>query len=141
MSDDIDFTSLPVSPTVPTMSDDQQPIHRFETNSIHAGQEVDPTTRALAVPIVASTSFVFEDSQHGADLFGLRKMGNIYSRLMNPTNDVFEKRMATLEGGVAALGASSGQSAQAMAVLGLAAAGDNIVSSSNLYGGTYNAWK
>ncbi|CAO1630011.1 unnamed protein product [Jaminaea pallidilutea] len=123
------------------MSDDQQPIHRFETNSIHAGQEVDPTTRARAVPIVASTSFVFEDSQHGADLFGLRKMGNIYSRLMNPTNDVFEKRMATLEGGVAALGASSGQSAQAMAVLGLAAAGDNIVSCSNLYGGTYNAWK
>lgn len=93
------------------------------------------------MPIVASTSFVFENSEHGADLFGLRKFGNIYSRLMNPTNDVFEQRVAQLEGGAAALASSSGQSAQAMAIFGVAAAGDNIVASTNLYGGTYNQFK
>ncbi|PWN28017.1 putative O-acetylhomoserine-lyase [Jaminaea rosea] len=113
----------------------------FDTLQLHAGQEVDPASKARAVPIYASTSFVFDNSAHGADLFGLRKFGNIYSRLMNPTNDVFEKRVAALEGGVAALAASSGQSAQAMAIMGVAAAGDNVISSSNLYGGTYNQFK
>ncbi|SPO31319.1 probable O-acetylhomoserine (thiol)-lyase [Ustilago trichophora] len=112
----------------------------FDTLQLHAGQEVDPATNALAVPIYANSSFAFNDSAHGADLFGLRKFGNIYSRLMNPTNDVFEKRIAALEGGAAALATSSGQAAQGMVVMGLCGAGDNIVSSSYLYGGTYNAW-
>ncbi|KAI3487123.1 hypothetical protein L1887_48956 [Cichorium endivia] len=115
-------------------------MSHFDTLQLHAGQEVDPATNALAVPIYANSSFAFNDSAHGADLFGLRKFGNIYSRLMNPTNDVFEKRMAALEGGAAALATSSGQAAQGMVVMGLAGAGDNIVSSSYLYGGTYNAW-
>ncbi|KDN52761.1 lyase [Tilletiaria anomala UBC 951] len=114
---------------------------KFETLQLHAGQEPDPGSQARAVPIVASTSFVFKDSAEGADLFGLRKFGNIYSRLMNPTNDVFEKRIAALEGGVAAVAAASGQSAQAMTILALASAGDNIVSTSNVYGGTYNQFK
>lgn len=113
----------------------------FDTQQLHAGQEPDPGSNARAVPIVASTSFVFNDSEHGADLFGLRAFGNIYSRLMNPTNDVFEKRVAALEGGAAAVAASSGQSAQALALLALASVGDNIVSTSYLYGGTYNQLK
>ncbi|CEH14856.1 o-acetylhomoserine-lyase [Ceraceosorus bombacis] len=113
----------------------------FDTLQLHAGQEPDPASNARAVPIVASTSFVFNNSEHGANLFGLREFGNIYSRLMNPTTDVFEKRIAALEGGAAALATSSGQSAQAMAVLALAQAGDNIVSTSYLYGGTYNQFK
>ncbi|CAO1624700.1 unnamed protein product [Sympodiomycopsis kandeliae] len=113
----------------------------FDTLQLHAGQTIDPHTRARAPPIYATTSFAFENSEHGADLFALRKFGNIYSRLMNPTNDVFEQRVAALEGGVAALAASSGQSAQAMAIFGLAAAGDNIVVSTNLYGGTYSQFK
>ncbi|PWN93226.1 homocysteine synthase [Acaromyces ingoldii] len=116
------------------------PSH-FDTLQLHAGQEPDPGSNARAVPIVASTSFVFNNSEHGANLFGLREFGNIYSRLMNPTNDVFEKRIAALEGGVAAVAASSGQSAQAMALLSLASVGDNIVSTSYLYGGTYNQLK
>lgn len=114
---------------------------RFETKCLHAGQEPDPTTNARAVPIYASTSFVFNDSAHGARLFGLKEFGNIYSRIMNPTVDVFEKRMAALEGGVAAVAASSGQSAQFMALIALAHAGDNIISTSYLYGGTYNQLK
>ncbi|KAI9886062.1 MAG: hypothetical protein M1823_002135 [Watsoniomyces obsoletus] len=114
---------------------------RFETLQLHAGQEPDPTTNSRAVPIYATTSYVFNDSAHGADLFGLRKFGNIYSRIGNPTVDVFEKRMAALEGGVAAVAASSGQSAQFMAIAALAHAGDNIISTSNLYGGTYNQFK
>jgi len=93
------------------------------------------------VPIYATTSFVFNDSAHGARLFGLKEFGNIYSRIMNPTIDVFEKRIAALEGGVAAVAASSGQAAQFMAIAALAHAGDNIVSTSNLYGGTYNQLK
>ncbi|KAK0533585.1 Homocysteine/cysteine synthase [Tilletia horrida] len=113
----------------------------FDTLQLHAGQEPDPGSNARAVPIFASTSFVFNDSAHGADLFGLRAFGNIYSRLMNPTNDVFEKRVAALEGGVAAVAAASGQSAQALALLSLAGNGDNIVASSFLYGGTYNQLK
>jgi len=114
---------------------------RFETLCLHAGQEPDPATNARAVPIYATTSFVFNDSAHGARLFGLKEFGNIYSRIMNPTVDVFEKRMAALEGGVAAVAASSGQSAQFMALIALAHAGDNIVSTSFLYGGTYNQLK
>ncbi|PWN47164.1 homocysteine synthase [Violaceomyces palustris] len=115
------------------------PSH-FDTLQLHAGQEPDPGSNARAVPIFATTSFTFNNSAHGADLFGLRAFGNIYSRLMNPTNDVFEKRIAALEGGAAAVAAASGQSAQAMALLALASTGDNIVSSSYLYGGTYNAF-
>ncbi|KAK0740230.1 hypothetical protein B0T18DRAFT_204808 [Schizothecium vesticola] len=113
----------------------------FETLQLHAGQEVDPTTKSRAVPIYATTSFVFNDSAHGARLFGLKEFGNIYSRIMNPTVDVFEKRVAALEGGVAALATSSGQAAQFLTIATLAHAGDNIVSTSNLYGGTYNQFK
>lgn len=118
----------------------EQP-QRFETLQLHAGQEPDPTTNSRAVPIYATTSYVFNDSAHGARLFGLKEFGNIYSRIMNPTVDVFEKRIAALEGGVAALATSSGQAAQFIAINTLAHAGDNIVSTSNLYGGTYNQFK
>ena len=104
-------------------------------------QEPDPATNARAVPIYATTSYVFNDSAHGARLFGLKEFGNIYSRIMNPTLDVFEKRIAALEGGVAAVAASSGQAAQFMTIAALAHAGDNIISTSNLYGGTYNQFK
>ncbi|KAK3321061.1 Cys/Met metabolism PLP-dependent enzyme-domain-containing protein [Cercophora scortea] len=113
----------------------------FETLQLHAGQEVDPTTKSRAVPIYATSSYVFNDSAHGARLFGLKEFGNIYSRIMNPTVDVFEKRIAALEGGVAAVAAASGQAAQFMTISALASAGDNIVSTSNLYGGTYNQLK
>ncbi|OJJ79654.1 O-acetylhomoserine aminocarboxypropyltransferase/cysteine synthase family protein [Aspergillus glaucus CBS 516.65] len=123
------------------MSSEQQQPPRFETLQLHAGQEPDPTTKSRAVPIYATTSYTFDDSAHGARLFGLKQFGNIYSRIMNPTVDVFEKRIAALEGGVAAVAASSGQSAQFMAISALAHAGDNIVSTSNLYGGTYNQFK
>ncbi|KKZ63198.1 O-acetylhomoserine (thiol)-lyase [[Emmonsia] crescens] len=114
---------------------------RFETLQLHAGYDPDPTTNSRAVPIYATTSFAFNDSAHGARLFALKEPGNIYSRLSNPTVDVFEKRIAALEGGVAAVAASSGQSAQFMAIAALAEAGDNIVSTTNLYGGTYNQFK
>ncbi|KAL5371902.1 hypothetical protein PMIN06_006651 [Paraphaeosphaeria minitans] len=113
----------------------------FETLQLHAGQTPDPTTKSRAVPIYATTSYTFDNSAHGARLFGLKESGNIYSRIGNPTVDVFEKRMAALEGGVAALAAASGQAAQFMAILTLAHAGDNIISTSNLYGGTYNQLK
>ncbi|KAI9840782.1 MAG: Homocysteine synthase [Sclerophora amabilis] len=114
---------------------------KFETLQLHAGQEPDSATNARAVPIYSTTSFVFNDSAHGARLFGLKEFGNIYSRIMNPTVDVFEKRIAALEGGVAAVAASSGQAAQFMTIVTLAQAGDNIISTSNLYGGTYNQFK
>ncbi|KIO23455.1 hypothetical protein M407DRAFT_15543 [Tulasnella calospora MUT 4182] len=113
----------------------------FDTLQLHAGQVPDPTTNARAVPVYASTSFVFNNSEHAADLFGLRAFGNIYSRIGNPTVDVFEKRVAALEGGVAAVAAASGQAAQFMAVATIAGSGDNIVSTSYLYGGTYNQFK
>lgn len=116
-------------------------VQKFETLQLHAGQEPDPTTKSRAVPIYQTTSFTFNDSAHGARLFGLKEFGNIYSRIMNPTLDVFEKRLAALEGGAAAVAASSGQAAQFMAISALAHAGDNIVSTSNLYGGTYNQFK
>ncbi len=109
-----------------------------DTLAIHAGQIPDPTTNARAVPIYATTSYVFNNTEHAANLFGLREFGNIYTRIMNPTTDVFEKRVAELEGGVAALGVASGQAAETLAILNLARAGDNIVSSQTLYGGTYN---
>ncbi|MDD3194774.1 MAG: O-acetylhomoserine aminocarboxypropyltransferase/cysteine synthase [Paludibacter sp.] len=114
---------------------------KFETLQVHAGQEVDVTTNSRAVPIYQTSSYVFNDAQHGADLFALRKFGNIYTRLMNPTTDVFEKRIAALEGGVTALATSSGQSAQFIALNNFIQAGDNFVSSSHLYGGTYNQFK
>ncbi|KAF9191470.1 Homocysteine synthase [Haplosporangium sp. Z 767] len=114
---------------------------RFETLQVHAGQAPDSDTHARAVPIYASSSFVFNSSQHGANLFGLKEFGNIYSRIGNPTNDVFEKRIAALEGGVAALATSSGQAAQFLAISTLAQSGDNIIASSHLYGGTYNQFK
>lgn len=115
--------------------------YRFETLQLHAGQPIDKPHRARAPPIYATTSYVFDDSKHGAQLFGLETPGMIYSRIMNPTNDVFEQRMAALEGGVGALATSSGASAQFIAIAGLAHAGDNIISTSYLYGGTYNQFK
>ncbi len=121
-------------------SDPQQPLH-FDTLQVHAGQEPDPATNARAVPIYATTSYTFDDADHGADLFALKEFGNIYSRIMNPTNDAFEKRIAALEGGVAALATASGQSAQFLAITNLAEQGDNIVASSHLYGGTFNQFK
>ncbi|KAI6127095.1 Cys/Met metabolism PLP-dependent enzyme-domain-containing protein [Pisolithus sp. B1] len=114
---------------------------QFETLQLHAGQSPDPTTKARAVPIYASTSFVFDNSAHGADLFELKTFGHIYSRIGNPTVDVFENRIAALEGGVAAVATASGQSAQFLAISNIASAGDNIVSTSYLYGGTYNQFK
>ncbi|MEA4937624.1 MAG: O-acetylhomoserine aminocarboxypropyltransferase/cysteine synthase [Paludibacter sp.] len=115
--------------------------YKFETLQVHAGQEVDKTTNSRAVPIYQTTSYAFDDAQHGADLFGLRKFGNIYTRLMNPTTDVFEKRVAALEGGISALATSSGQSAQFIAINNIVEAGDNFVSTAHLYGGTFNQFK
>ena len=114
---------------------------RFETLQLHAGQEPDPITKSRAVPIYATTSYTFDDAEHGAKLFALKQFGNIYTRIMNPTNDIFEQRVAALEGGVAALATSSGQAAQFLTIATLAQAGDNIVSTSFLYGGTYNQFK
>lgn len=115
--------------------------HHFETLQLHAGQVSDPSTNARAVPIYQTSSYVFNDAEHGANLFGLKEFGNIYTRLMNPTTDVFEKRVAALEGGVAALATASGQSAQFLAVTNCMKTGDNFVSTSFLYGGTYNQFK
>ncbi len=110
----------------------------FETLALHAGQDVDPVTKARAVPIYQTTSYVFDSPEHAASLFGLQAFGNIYTRIMNPTTDVLEKRVAALEGGVAALATASGQAAETLAILTLAGAGDEIVSTTSLYGGTYN---
>lgn len=112
--------------------------HRPATLAVHAGQTADPTTGSRTVPIYQTTSYVFEDSDHAAALFGLQQFGNIYTRLMNPTTDVLEKRVAALEGGAAALATASGQAAETLAILTLASAGDEIVSTTSLYGGTYN---
>lgn len=114
---------------------------KFETLQVHAGQEVDPTTGSRAVPIHQTTSFVFNNAEHGANLFALKEFGNIYTRIMNPTTDVFEKRIAALEGGVAAVAVSSGQAAQFLALTNILESGDNFVSGSNLYGGTHNQFK
>ena len=116
-------------------------ILQFDTLQLHAGQEPDPATGSRAVPIYQTTSFNFKDSEHAANLFGLREFGNIYTRIMNPTTDVFEKRIAALEGGVAAVATASGQAAQFLTISNLALAGDNIISTQNLYGGTYNQFK
>jgi len=114
---------------------------KFETLQIHAGQEVDAATNSRAVPIYQTTSFVFNNSEHGANLFALKEFGNIYTRIMNPTTDVFEKRVAALEGGVAAVAVASGQAAQFIALNNILESGDNFVSGASLYGGTYNQFK
>ncbi len=114
---------------------------RFETLQVHAGQDPAPGTNARAVPIYQTTSYTFDSAEHGAKLFALQQFGNIYTRLMNPTTDVFEKRVAALEGGVAALATASGHAAQFLAITNIAQAGDDIVSSSRLYGGSYNQFK
>jgi O-acetylhomoserine (thiol)-lyase len=111
---------------------------RFDTLAVHGGQTPDPTTTARAVPIYQTTSYVFHDTEHAANLFGLKEFGNIYTRIMNPTQDVFEKRVALLEGGVGALAASSGQAAETMAILNIVHSGDEMISATSLYGGTYN---
>ncbi len=116
-------------------------IQHFETLQQHAGQEPDPTTGSRAVPIYQTTSFNFKNSEHGANLFALKEFGNIYTRIMNPTTDVFEKRVAALEGGVAALATASGMSAQFIALNNIIEAGENFVSSPFLYGGSYNQFK
>lgn len=115
--------------------------YKFETLQLHAGQEVDATSKARAVPIYQTSSYVFDNTAHAANLFGLKEFGNIYTRLMNPTTDVFEKRIAALEGGVAALAVASGQAAQFIALNNILQAGDNFVSTSFVYGGTYNQFK
>src|SRR6187397_2049233 len=113
----------------------------FETLQLHAGQQIDPTTKARAVPIYQTTSYAFNNSEHAANLFGLKEFGNIYTRIMNPTTDVFEQRIAALEGGVAALATSSGQASQFLALNNIMQAGDNFVTTTYLYGGTYNQFK
>ncbi|OWP64954.1 O-acetylhomoserine aminocarboxypropyltransferase [Hymenobacter amundsenii] len=117
------------------------PNFHFETLQLHAGQQPDPVTGSRAVPIYQTTSYVFKNAEHGANLFALKEFGNIYTRLMNPTTDVFEQRVAALEGGVAALAVSSGQAAQFIALNNILQAGDNFVSTTHLYGGTYNQFK
>ncbi|MDW5416955.1 aminotransferase class I/II-fold pyridoxal phosphate-dependent enzyme [Iodobacter sp. CM08] len=111
---------------------------KFDTLALHAGYEIDPTTKSVAVPIYQTTSYAFDDTQHGADLFDLKVKGNIYTRIMNPTSDVLEQRIAALEGGIGALALASGQAAITYAIMTIAEAGDNIIATSALYGGTYN---
>jgi O-acetylhomoserine (thiol)-lyase len=119
------------------MSENNKPLY-FNTLALHGGQEIDPTTNSRAVPIYQTTSYAFNNADHAANLFALKEFGNIYTRLMNPTTDVFEKRIAALEGGVAALATASGQAAETLAILTIASAGDEIISTTSLYGGTYN---
>lgn len=114
---------------------------KFETLQVHAGQTADPTTKSRAVPIHQTTSFVFDNTEHAANLFGLKEFGNIYTRIMNPTTDVFEKRIAALEGGVGALATASGQSAQFLALINILSHGQNFVTSPHLYGGSFNLFK
>ncbi|MBP0605680.1 MULTISPECIES: O-acetylhomoserine aminocarboxypropyltransferase/cysteine synthase family protein [Burkholderia] len=120
------------------MTDQAHSNWRLETIAVHGGYRPDPTTRAVAVPIYQTVAYAFDDTQHGADLFDLKVQGNIYTRIMNPTTDVLEQRIAALEGGIGALALASGQSAVTYAIQTIAEAGDNIVSASSLYGGTYN---
>ncbi len=120
------------------MTDLKQTNPGFETLALHGGQKPDPTTNARAVPIYQTTSYVFNDADHAANLFGLKEFGNIYTRIMNPTNDVFEQRIAALEGGVAALAFASGSAAVTFSILNIAGAGDHVISANSLYGGTYN---
>jgi OAH/OAS sulfhydrylase len=124
------------------MSTNEKKRHyRFETLQLHAGQQPDPTTKSRAVPIYQTTSYSFDNASHAANLFGLKEFGNIYTRIMNPTTAVFEERIAALEGGVAAVATASGQAAQFLAITTIVQAGENIISTSNLYGGTYNQFK
>lgn len=116
-------------------------VLHFETLQLHAGQEIDPTTQSRAVPIYQTTSYAFKNAEHGANLFALKEFGNIYTRIMNPTTDVFEKRIAALEGGAAAVAVASGQAAQFIALNNILEAGDNFITTSYLYGGTYNQFK
>src|SRR5664280_2228496 len=118
------------------MSEPKQ--HQLATLAVHAGQSPDPTTGSRSVPIYQTTSYLFQDADHAGRLFALKEFGNIYTRIMNPTTDVFEKRVAALEGGVAGLAAASGQAAETLTITTLASAGDEIVSTTSLYGGTYN---
>jgi O-acetylhomoserine (thiol)-lyase len=120
------------------MAEDQEISYHLNTLAVHGGQEVDPTTHARAVPIYQTTSYNFNDADHAARLFALKEFGNIYSRIMNPTQEVLEKRLAALEGGAAALALSSGQAAETLTIMTIASAGDEIVSTTSLYGGTYN---
>src|SRR5690242_8895630 len=118
------------------MSDEKK--QQLATIAVHGGQSPDPATGSRAVPIYQTTSYLFQDADHAGRLFGLKEFGNIYTRIMNPTTDVFEQRVALLEGGVGALAAASGQAAEFMAILNILNAGDELVASSSLYGGTYN---
>ena len=129
------------NPGSSAVSEDIKRNYRYETLQVHAGQQPAPGTNARAVPIYQTTSYTFNSADHGANLFALKEFGNIYTRIMNPTTDVFEQRIAALEGGVAAVATSSGQAAQFLAITTIAQAGDNIVASSHLYGGTYNQFK
>ncbi|MFI1015007.1 bifunctional o-acetylhomoserine/o-acetylserine sulfhydrylase [Streptomyces sp. NPDC020965] len=138
MSQPIDSVTAGHTPDEPTAPREGW---SFETQQVHAGTAPDPTTGARAVPIYQTTSFVFRDTQHAADLFSLAEPGNIYTRIHNPTQDAFEQRVAALEGGVAAVALSSGQAAETLAILTLASAGDHLVSSTSLYGGTYNLFR
>ncbi|WP_079086151.1 bifunctional o-acetylhomoserine/o-acetylserine sulfhydrylase [Streptomyces silvensis] len=137
MSQPVDSVTAGHTPEEPSARPDTS-AWSFETKQVHAGAVPDPTTGARATPIYQTTSFVFRDTQHAADLFALAEPGNIYTRIHNPTQDVFEQRVAALEGGVAAVALSSGQAAETLAILTLARSGDHIVSSTSLYGGTYN---
>src|SRR5512145_704047 len=123
------------------MTTDPKRQFGFTTRQLHAGQQPDPVTGARAVPIYQTTSYQFRDTEHAANLFALKEFGNIYTRIMNPTTDVFEQRIARLEGGVAALATASGQAAQWLALHTIVEAGQNIVASSSLYGGTWNQFK
>jgi len=131
----------PISTKGSSTVSDARANYRYETLQVHAGQQPAPGTNARAVPIYQTTSYTFNNAEHGANLFGLKEFGNIYTRIMNPTTDVFEQRIAALEGGVAAVATSSGQAAQFLAITTIAQAGENIVSSSHLYGGTFNQFK
>lgn len=131
----------PPSTSRSTTVSDRKANYRYETLQVHAGQSPAPGTNARALPIYQTTSFTFNNAEHGANLFGLKEFGNIYTRINNPTTDVFEQRIAALEGGVAAVATASGQAAQFLAITTIAQAGDNIVASSFLYGGTYNQFK
>src|ERR1700739_2491462 len=131
-------TKPPSARRGPTMADTPNTPHHLATLAVHAGQATDPATNARAVPIYATTSSLFNDADHAGRLFALKEFGNIYTRIMNPTTDVFEKRVAALEGGAAGLATASCQAAETLTITTLAAAGDEIVSTTSLYGGTYN---
>src|SRR5438309_8117163 len=120
------------------MPDKNEPVQHLATLAVHAGQAADSATKARAVPIYQTTSYLFDNADHAARLFALQEFGNVYTRIMNPTTDVFEKRVAALEGGVGGLALASGQAAETLAILTLAKAGEEIVSATSLYGGTYN---